>query len=88
VVNPKEDQVHMLFGVIYDTQKRYNKSEVHYRAALEFSPDFAASFHYLAIILANKTKTSMKHCACPPCQRKIAQQSLPYGHPRLGQLKK
>jgi tetratricopeptide (TPR) repeat protein len=46
----------MLLGIIYDTQKRYDKSEAHYRSALEVSPEFAAAANNLAFILADQDK--------------------------------
>ena len=55
-VNPKEAQPHMLLGIIYERQKRYDLSEKHYRAALEVNPEFAAAANNLAFMLADQNK--------------------------------
>jgi tetratricopeptide (TPR) repeat protein len=87
-VNPNQAQPHVILGIIYDTQKRYDKSEAHYLAALEFSPDFAAAVNYLAFILANKTKISMKHCTLPALPKKNCPTVLTVWSPSAGYIKK
>ena len=42
--------------MIYEKQKRYDKSEAHYRSALEVNPGFAATANNLAFYLANQNK--------------------------------
>ncbi len=46
----------MLLGIIYEKQKRYDKSEAHYRSALEVNPEFAAAANNLAFYLADQNK--------------------------------
>jgi tetratricopeptide (TPR) repeat protein len=46
----------MLLAIIYDTQKQHDKSEEHYRAALDINPDFAPAANNLAFILADQDK--------------------------------
>jgi tetratricopeptide (TPR) repeat protein len=41
-----------MIGVIYDSQKKFDLSEKHYRAALEANPRFAPAANNLAYILA------------------------------------
>ena len=44
-----------LLGMIYEKQKRYGKSEAHYRSALEVNPGFAAA-NNLAFYPADQNK--------------------------------
>ena len=55
-VNPNQAQPDMLLAIIYEKQKRYDKSEAHYRSALEVNPGFAATANNLAFYLANQNK--------------------------------
>jgi Flp pilus assembly protein TadD len=51
-VNPKQAGPHMMIAVIYDSQKKFELSEKHYRACLEIDPRFAPAANNLAYILA------------------------------------
>jgi tetratricopeptide (TPR) repeat protein len=44
----------MLLGTIFDSQKQYEKSKKHYRAALEINPEFAPAANNLAFRLAEE----------------------------------
>jgi len=54
--NPKQTAPHMLLGIMYDTQKRFDLSEKHYRAALDINPDFAPAANNLAYLLTTQDK--------------------------------
>ncbi|MDL2321324.1 tetratricopeptide repeat protein, partial [Desulfosarcina sp. OttesenSCG-928-B08] len=53
ILEKAPDQVmpHMLIGTIYDMQRQYDQSEVHYRAALNVDPQFAPAANNLAYLL-------------------------------------
>jgi Flp pilus assembly protein TadD len=55
-VNPKQAGPHMLIGVIYDSQRKFELSEKHYRAALDIDPQFAPAANNLAYILAEANR--------------------------------
>jgi tetratricopeptide (TPR) repeat protein len=55
-VNPKQAAAHMMIAVIYDSQKKPELSEKHYRACLEIDPKFAPAANNLAYLLAESNR--------------------------------
>jgi len=58
--NPNQAGPHMLLGTIYDTQKKFDLAETHYRMALDINPDFSPAANNLAYLLATQDKDMNK----------------------------
>jgi tetratricopeptide (TPR) repeat protein len=55
-VNSRQVGPHMLLGIVYDAQGKYDLSETHYRKALGINPEFAPAANNLAFLLAEQNK--------------------------------
>ncbi len=72
-INPDNPFSHMMIGIIYDKEKKYNQAAEHYQKAIDIDANYTLAINNLAYHLATRTKDIDKAMALI----KTAKQILP-----------